>query len=438
MKFLNTSLFLILLIISLISPRHIFAHPIDEIGDIRTYDQKQTIEVGKDKTNLIIDLTFYPLDKIKIWESIDKNRDREISNEEKTEWMKKGQEASWLEINSQRFNLLANSLTFPSYYDFFSSKPADVRIDFLASRQGTINQNLIYHYQGKDKKLEEIEFVARGIEGLKVTNLVKIDSDSVSFTASPGLQSEGAILGLKTGSRLDEFLSKYVKANDIPLNLKIFALFVAFTLGALHALTPGHGKAIVAGYLVGSRGTPLHALNLGLIITITHTAVVFLLGFVALVLTEYFVPSQIIKPLTYLSGFLVFAFGLFLLFQRCRKLFRPHSHEHSHDHDHRKDLDISWKNLLPLGISGGIVPCIDALAILIVAISLQKILFGLVLLSAFSLGLATALVGAGLITVLAKETVTKRFGSLINLEPQLSVLSAIIVTILGFAMIIKL
>src|SRR3990170_3689183 len=358
--------------------KEVLAHPIYEIGDIRTYDQKQILEIKKGEARLTIDLTFYALDKVKVWESIDRNRDRQLSVDEKNEWMRKGQEASFLEINEDKVSF-------------------------------------------------------EGVSDLRVNSLNKESDNQISFSVEEGKGSE-SVLAFSSSSKIDDFLNKYIKSQNLPLKLVIFALFTSFILGALHALTPGHGKTIVASYLVGEKGTIIHAINLGLIVTVTHTASVFILGLVALFLTEYFVPSAVIRGLSFTSGLLVLIFGLVLFIQRMSKLVKKHSHSEEHEH---KIRDLSWKNLLALGVSGGIVPCIDALAILIVAISIQKIAFGLSILIAFSLGLASALILAGIIAVSVKNTILSKFSKLHAYEHILGIASAVVVTFLGLALVLN-
>lgn len=411
----------------LFSARGVEAHPFDEMGDVKTYDQKQILEVGRDKTILQVDVTLYALDKIKVWEGIDRNKDREISDGERKEWMKKGQEASWMEIDGARFGFEAVAMEVADYYEFFSPEPAKIRIEFWVDKSLALGQSVVYHYEGKDKKLEEIELVVKG--GGKVT---KISEEAVGFEVRP----EGeAVLGVTTNNRLNNFLDDYVKVEDLPARLVVFALAVSFVLGALHALTPGHGKAIVASYLVGSKGTIWHAINLGLIVTVTHTASVFLLGLASVWLTAVFVPSKVIKTLNVVSGVSVLLLGLYLLVKRTQKIFAK-NHEHDHTHRH-EEVEISWKNLIPLGVSGGIVPCVDALAILIVAISLGKTLFGLALLMVFSLGLAVALGGIGVAAVLAKNQLGRRIKNIEGMEKYVSLVSAGVVTLLGLGILLN-
>ena len=121
------------------------------------------------------------------------------------------------------------------------------------------------------------------------------------------------------------------------MSMVLLGLVVAFGLGAIHALSPGHGKTIVAAYLVGSRGTVKHALFLGGMVTFTHTISVFFLGLTTLFLSQYVLPEKIIPVLGAISGISIVWIGGMLLYQRARRLRgheHVHDHPHSHDHDH--------------------------------------------------------------------------------------------------------
>jgi ABC-type nickel/cobalt efflux system permease component RcnA len=224
-----------------------------------------------------------------------------------------------------------------------------------------------------------------------------------------------------------------------------FALLMAFGLGTLHALSPGHGKTVVAAYLVGSRGTAWHALFLGVVVTVSHTIGVFLLGIVTLYLSKYFLPERLYPWLGLFSGLTILTIGLSLFRKRWRLLrghplpeedhrhAHPHDHPHS-DHPHRHEphtlSEGSLPHLLGLGITGGIIPCPSALVVLLSAIAFHQVLFGLFLIVAFSAGLAAMLVGIGMLMVYLREVIdrTERFGSVGRI---LSALSAAGVAMLG-------
>jgi ABC-type nickel/cobalt efflux system permease component RcnA len=252
----------------------------------------------------------------------------------------------------------------------------------------------------------------------------------------------------------DGFANLITQSQVGPLAI-LLALLAAFGWGALHALTPGHGKTIVAAYLVGARGTARHALFLGLTTTLTHTAGVFLLGFVTLFLSKYILPETLYPWLGVISGLLVVLIGLSLIRGRLGTLWglapSAHTHCHSHEagnehdwldgHDHGPgighthmfpgaDGPVSWRRLLALGVSGGLLPCPSALVLMLGAIALDRIGFGLILIFIFSIGLASVLTGIGLMLVFAGRFFERlpENGRLLQLMP---VASAAFITLVG-------
>ncbi len=259
-----------------------------------------------------------------------------------------------------------------------------------------------------------------------------------------------------------DFLSKALQGREIGWGLGLICVAVAFWFGALHALEPGHGKTMVAAYLVGERGTPKHAILLGGMVTFTHTVSVFVLGLLTMFLSQYIMPDVISKWLGVISGLTIIWIGGLLLYRRARSLAHAahrhghhhhhehhhhdhghthshvhgpdqkahshshdegHTHSHTHDHDHGHthshgglththdghthshvvEGEISMKSLIALGASGGLVPCPSALVLLLAAVSVGRTGFGLLLLISFSLGLALVLMATGLLVLYAKR-----------------------------------
>ncbi|WP_414552898.1 nickel/cobalt transporter [Anabaena sp. CCY 0017] len=297
-----------------------------------------------------------------------------------------------------------------------------------------------------------------------------LDQRRIDFKLNPSLTSsqQAPPASVKSSSRLDNALTE--RSNDVFTSLItqenhnfltiLIALAIAFLWGGLHALSPGHGKTIVGAYLVGSRSKAQHALFLGLIMTITHTAGIFALGLVTLGTSQFILTEQLYPWLSVLSGVLVTVIGLNLLINRWQGTQVSHSHDHVHSHQHSHDLhdhqtlddslplryhhnhehshlpphgdvtSMKWSSLLALGISGGLLPCPSALVVLLSAIAMGRIGFGLALVSAFSLGLAAVLTGIGLILVYAKD----RFEHLSFQIPKIKMLpvaSALCITIIG-------
>ncbi len=239
----------------------------------------------------------------------------------------------------------------------------------------------------------------------------------------------------------------------------VLFLLTAFAWGAIHALSPGHGKSMVAAYLVGMRGTPRHAVVLGAVTTLTHTIGVFALGLVTLVLAQYIVPEQLYPWLSLASGLLVLSIGGAALRSRLRwrrrRMAEGHDHAHDHDHDHAHDHGhphdhghshgeghhhdhqlpdrITWKGLVGMGASAGLIPCPSALVVLLGAIAQHQLALGLLLIVAFSLGLAATLTGLGLALVSARRMTTRLSfgGRFVSALPALST-----VLILGLGLIV--
>jgi ABC-type nickel/cobalt efflux system permease component RcnA len=174
-------------------------------------------------------------------------------------------------------------------------------------------------------------------------------------------------------------------------------LLAAFGWGAVHALSPGHGKAMVAAYLVGTRGTARQAVALGATVTVTHTAGVALLGLVALSLSQYVLPEDLYPWLNLVSGLLVLGVGGAVL--RTRLARRRHAHHHDHHHHHLPAERLSARGLVAMGASAGLIPCPSALVVLLGAVAQHQIALGLLLIVAFSGGLAATLTALGLAVV---------------------------------------
>lgn len=313
-----------------------------------------------------------------------------------------------------------------------------------------------------------------------------------------------ATAGVGSSQTPKDAFTQAIATRQLTPGIVLLSLGIAFLFGAFHALSPGHGKTMVAAYLVGQRGTAKHAVFLGAVVTITHTIAVFALGLVTLLASRYVVPEKLYPVLSALSGMAIVLIGASLFRQRLAGLRHslahshgqahdhshaphfhedghdhaeaflahhehepphghaheyehehshdpvpPHTHEHEHDpgwhhhgdghyHSHHppEELPISLKTLLVLGITGGAMPCPSALVVMLSAIALHRVAFGLVLISAFSLGLATVLTGIGLLVVHARGLI-ERMPSSGRVMTGLPVLSAAAVTIIGLVLVVR-
>lgn len=313
-------------------------------------------------------------------------------------------------------------------------------------------------------------------------DMIPPQDTAAQFTAVPGL---GAAVtapveaGTPTRDRTprDAFTQAIARRALTP-GIMLVGLLIAFVFGAFHALSPGHGKTMVAAYLVGSRGTARHAVLLGLIVTITHTLGVFALGLVTLFASRYIVPEKLYPVLSAVSGLAVFGVGVWLLVSRLRGTPAGHDHTHTHDHSHESGPDeihlhshedghththedghtheeghmhshgfgshshavpegpITVRSLLALGISGGIVPCPSALVVLLSAVALHRIVYGMVLITAFSVGLASVLIVIGMLVVSTRHWF-ERFPAGEGLLRRLPVASAAAITLIGLLLVIR-
>jgi ABC-type nickel/cobalt efflux system permease component RcnA len=227
----------------------------------------------------------------------------------------------------------------------------------------------------------------------------------------------------------DSGFATLVGRSHLSLLVILASLAAALFWGAAHALSPGHGKTIVTAYLVGQRGTPRHAALLGLIVTLTHTIGVFGLGLVTLALSQFIVPDRLYPWLNLVSGLLVVGIGASVLRTRWR-------HSRHHHHHHHGGEGTSFRSLLAVGVSGGLLPCPSALVVLLAAISLHRVAFGLLLILAFSAGLALTITAIGLAAVVARTTFRRVSfeGRLVRLLPAAS---ALVILAAGLAMTLR-
>jgi ABC-type nickel/cobalt efflux system permease component RcnA len=267
------------------------------------------------------------------------------------------------------------------------------------------------------------------------------------------MDNRGVDTGRGIAKTPKDSFTELISKKELTPQIILLSLVIAFGLGAFHALSPGHGKTVVAAYLVGSRGTAGHALLLGMIVTLTHTIGVFALGFVTLFASKYILPEKLYPWLGFTSGLIIVVMGMFLFSKRYRALFgrnghdhghaHSHQHQHSHSHDHEHGHHhhlipekVTWGGLFALGVSGGIIPCPEALIVLLSAISLQRVGFGLVLILAFSIGLALVLMTIGLMMVYARRFI-ERFNDQGRVISSLPLISSVVIAILGFAIAVQ-
>jgi nickel/cobalt exporter len=276
--------------------------------------------------------------------------------------------------------------------------------------------------------------------------------------------------------RLTRAFTGLVARQELTPLFALFAVLVAIVLGALHALAPGHGKTVMAAYLVGRRGTTRQALLLGVTVAVTHTAGVLLLG-VALSASEAAAPERAYPWLGLASGLLFAAVGATLLWRTLRNRRRGHAHGHDHghehghglghddghgpghddghgpghdhghgpghDHGHRPGHDeapLTWRGLVAPGLAGGLVPSPSALVVLLGGIALGRAWFGVLLVAAYGVGMAATLLAAGWLLLRARVGIERRtagwswFG---RLSAALPVATSCLIVVVGVLIAVR-
>lgn len=462
-RLLSVGLFPIVILL-LAFPASAAAHPLDE------FFQAVYIRVAPNRVTLQVELYTGVLIAPRILALIDTNGDETISTQESLAYLDRYRRDLTFEIDDQPSPLTLSSYEFPSVLDlkagvgivrfeFYTDLPANHRgqhhFFYKNNHLTDLSVHLVNvlgdaaHWVSLDKK--ELDIFQRQ---LRLEYTIKPEApldygaaDALTKIAVPGGASEG-----------QKQLTSYIYDTNLSPLLMIAALGIALALGGLHALTPGHGKTLVAAYLIGSRGTMSHAVVLGGIVTFTHTASVIVIGLLALLASQFIVPNILVPSLEIVSGLLVVIMGIRLLWTRWRVLkngpadphhHHHHEHDHHHDHAHSHNHDgdthhhhhlperVKLSDLLTLGISGGLVPCPEALGIMLIAIGLNRILFGLGLIVAFSLGLAAVLIIIGILLVRSKSLLERLGGVGGRWQHLLPVASAIIVTLLGVGIVLK-
>jgi ABC-type nickel/cobalt efflux system permease component RcnA len=222
-------------------------------------------------------------------------------------------------------------------------------------------------------------------------------------------------------------LSRFIEPGALTLSTVVLLLAVALGLGAVHALEPGHGKSIVAAYFVGTRGSAAQAALLGLIVAVTHSLGVLAVAALVLFGSQYFVPEDAYPWLTMLSGGMVLLLGMALLISRTRSSglwhrlqhLRRHGHHHEHDSDHHHHSPPQhtperppWKTLVLLGLVDGLIPTPSTLVVLLGAISIGRVELGLLMVVAFSTGMAVVMASISLAILGLRAVAGRLSGSL--------------------------
>ncbi len=474
------------------------------------YAQTQSILISSDGIQIDWKITPGPLLADAIWSAADQDQNGSISPQEVQAWI-----APWLSGETVLFDnqpiayAQTQDVHWPATVDVMRTGEDSIEMHFLVKLQAGLNgkhsvvihnshlelnslnwfsvasqQGMTFDHPAQNNGLLgfDIYFPASSTAGTSVLTSWNSGTPNLPSFTNAVSQMAGNLSNSNPSPQLvgsptmvTSALIGLVKMQQFSPLFLIGAFLLSLVLGSLHAMTPGHGKALVGAYLVGSQGRTRDAVFLGTIVTITHTGSVLLLGLITLIASHYILPALIAPWLEVISGVLVIIFGINLLIQRRHDLARfasnrtrkpagklsikvadqTHDHEssllhtHSHDHTLTEEHDhshphthavpaneITWKSLLTLGISGGLVPCPDAIAILLVAVAVNRIPFGMVLILAFSIGLALVLIGIGIAMVQGVRFIT-RSDILSRFSVYAPVASAVVVSGLGIVLTVS-
>src|SRR5690349_558862 len=470
-----------LLIWLLATPTKARAHPLD------VYLQATYITLAPANVVVEFDLSPGVLVAPQVLPQLDTNGDQQISDAEGQAYVDEVLRNVELQLDGKALTLAVTEIDMPDYLTIQSGY-GTIRVFTVSNLTDNMTGTHKIYYKNNYAPTGSAYQVNAFVDKDAAITLGKQNRDQIqqSMTmdfsmgdAAPTIATPAATEALSTltgtSSRTESLLG-YLSEPVLSPWAIVLALGLAGVLGAIHALTPGHGKTLVAAYLVGSRGTVSHAILLGTIVTFTHTVSVIVVGLLALFASQFIVPDVLAPVMEILSGLLVVLLGVRLAWQRW-SVFRDrrssngnlvisHSHQHDyvrthsrihthgpvkdpaeaythdhgngHAHSHVPPTDgIKLSNLVVLGVSGGLLPCPEALGIMVIAIGLNRILLGMGLIVSFSFGLAAVLIVIGVLLVRSRSLLERFGGASSRWSSALPLASAVIVTVLGAAIAVK-
>ena len=415
------ALVLIVAALALLAPARASAHPLDTLG------QLFVVQLGAKTTNVSLTIGGGMLANEMVLRDLDANGDGVISPVE---------EAAWRSLLARQIRITLDGaavpiapdqieLLIPKPSDFhFGLAPIVATFPIRMPDQSGAKRHLLTFRSDYQPDLARWGLKVESGAGASATDQSWPAREvKVAFTTDPDVasgptgSSATAAASAWSANRIVERAANLLNRRHTPLFLLLMAVIFA-GLGALHAIQPGHGKTLVAAYLVATGGTTRDALTLALVVTLTHTVSVFALGLATLGASQLFLPSRVVPIMGAISGAIVALMGVRMIWTNHRRADKPHEHQHHHHHDHaqlseeeharlhleealRARTGLSRRSLVAMGVSGGLAPCPDALAILLIAIGMGQGVLGMFAIVAFSAGLAGVLVLFGLAIVLA-------------------------------------
>ncbi|MBI5360363.1 MAG: sulfite exporter TauE/SafE family protein [Planctomycetes bacterium] len=458
-------------------PLILLAHPFDEINHSIVFK-------FQDNSNIRIEYSVYLGGQYQLeWTRYDTPLSRTLEKPEQDKWADYILQNMLLKVNDVPADLQAVSAVFPAFNDFFTSTDPYIRFVFETATPVSFAKTTNVYFSTFVYDKTFIGRIEYGWNGRKLAVQQELPTENprkikLVLTASDS-DTNMPLKNPPPPARQKGSLIELLEQNIY------WALLAAFGFGLLHALQPGHGKAIVGAYLIASEGRVIDAVFLGIIVTLTHTiAVIILAGVIGYLISTGATSEETVKPwLMLCSGGIIAIIGVWMFI--ARGIFgHTHTHDHGHghihgaehDHDHHHDHDHDHEHndahnhdlnhdhghshaheehehtheenepaenkrpglwsLLSLGISGGMVPCPEALALLVFAVAAGQAAKALFLILSFSAGLAVVLIVIGIVMVLTKKMFakSKSTGKIIRILPFVS---SVFITLVGLVLLLK-
>jgi nickel/cobalt transporter (NicO) family protein len=241
-----------------------------------------------------------------------------------------------------------------------------------------------------------------------------LDQRSATLRVEPGSGGAGAAASVPGSDPLTRWSAsaerrfQFLAGSRLTPLVAVLAVLLAILLGAGHAALPGHGKTVLAAYLAGRRGRPRDALAVGATVTLTHTGGVLVIGLLLSTSTAL-AGDRVLSWLGLASGVIVAVVGIGMLVGIARRRRHEHHHRHGHDrHQHHHERAPGGRlGLAGIGLAGGLVPSPSALVVLLGAIGLGRVGFGILLVLAYGAGMAGTLTAAGLLLLALQRRVSR-------------------------------
>lgn len=434
-------LFIIYCSLFIINPSFLYAHGPDQV------DHNFYLLINQDKIVLRIEIPIGEILGFVQRQKMDVDKNGIISQEEQDGFLKQFTEEHLknitITINNQNnmFIYTQSTIDITTYKVIPAAMMVKIFLEYNLTKNTSTNNFNIYIKDEADKNITQfINLYTEGnIQNINIEKELLYGEERIfklSFTIP---ESKNIITNnnqaQNTQSKPYKLYNKikiYLTTKNIPIKISILIFCFAIILGILHALEPGHGKSIMTAYVLATKGAVLDIVLLGIVVVITHTLIVFILGLTTLYLSQYILPQTIYPYLSFISSMLIIFLGLSLIKRNVN------TNRTDHNHESIKITNSYLKDIIQFGISGGLVPCPAAIAILLTAIQFNKITTGIILIVALSIGIAVTLISVGIIAIYTKKFV---FGNNrhphTNLQTILPILSGIFITTLGTILLLK-